>query len=184
MNHFSTLIDQFCEIIMERFDAFYTEIAKESGNMDAFIDSFMSFLLRRTDFFYEADPGDKMGFPPGACETMIASSFKKHQEEHYKRHPKKSPEEFKRKIEENRRRAAEEPAHESTVSQPISQQGEGAKEKKRQPQVAPPTPKAPAQTQPPVYPKTPQAQPSDIRCTYKHVQRRCHRQLQMAAKRV
>ena len=84
---------------MERFDGFYTEIAKETGSMEKFLESFMSFLVRRTDFFYEADPGDKMGFPPGVCENMIAAIFKKYQNEHYKKYPKKSIEDFNKKVE-------------------------------------------------------------------------------------
>lgn len=84
---------------MERFDAFYTEIAKEAGSIENFIDSYMSFLQRRTDFFYEADPGDKMGFPPGTAESMLASIFSKYQKEQYKKFPKKSIEEFNKKLE-------------------------------------------------------------------------------------
>lgn len=84
---------------MERFDGFYTEIAKETGSMELFLESFMSFLVRRTDFYYESDPNDKMGFPPGVCENMIAAAFKKYQNEHYKKYPKKSIEDFNKKIE-------------------------------------------------------------------------------------
>ena len=35
------------------------------GGIDGLLETFFSFLLRRTDFYYEADPNDKMGFPPG-----------------------------------------------------------------------------------------------------------------------
>ena len=34
-----------------------------------------SFLQRRTDFFYEAEPGDKMGFPPQYAEGLVSESF-------------------------------------------------------------------------------------------------------------
>ncbi len=43
----------------------YYAIAKETGGIEGLLNSLFSFLYRRTDFFYEADPGDKMGFPPG-----------------------------------------------------------------------------------------------------------------------
>jgi hypothetical protein len=35
------------------------------------LDSVFGFLSRRTDFFYEMEPGDKMGFPPGVAESMV-----------------------------------------------------------------------------------------------------------------
>lgn len=28
-------------------------------------------MIRKTDFFYECDPGDKMGFPPGYNEKLV-----------------------------------------------------------------------------------------------------------------
>jgi hypothetical protein len=28
-------------------------------------------MIRKTDFFYECDPGDKMGFPPGYNKKMV-----------------------------------------------------------------------------------------------------------------
>lgn len=48
-----------------RFDEFYFTIAKETGGIEGLLNSLFNFLIRRTDFFYESDPGDKMGFPPG-----------------------------------------------------------------------------------------------------------------------
>jgi len=36
-----------------------------------------SFLYRRTDFYYECDPGEKMGFPPGLNKKMIFNTFEK-----------------------------------------------------------------------------------------------------------
>ena len=39
------------------------------------MDCFFSFLLRRTDFYYEAAPGAKMGFPPGYAEGMVSTDF-------------------------------------------------------------------------------------------------------------
>jgi len=41
------------------------------------LDSVFGFLQRRTDFFYESEPMDKMGFPPGIAESMVRISFHK-----------------------------------------------------------------------------------------------------------
>jgi N-terminal conserved domain of Nudc. len=59
------------------------------------LDSVFGFLLRRTDFYYESEPGDKMGFRPGMTESMVYTYFRKYQEVHQKRFPPK-PETVKR----------------------------------------------------------------------------------------
>ena len=84
---------------MDRFDHLYMTIAKEAGGLEALLNSFFSFLYRRTDFFYEADPTDKMGFPPGVNQQILFTIFKQYQDEYYKKMPKKSPEEYKAKLE-------------------------------------------------------------------------------------
>ena len=35
------------------------------------------------------EPGDKMGFPPGIAESMVAGTFKKYQEFHQRMFPHK-----------------------------------------------------------------------------------------------
>lgn len=50
---------------LERFDDFLYTIVKETGGLEGFFHTIFNFLFRRTDFFYESEPGDKMGFPPG-----------------------------------------------------------------------------------------------------------------------
>jgi hypothetical protein len=76
------------------------------GGIEGFIKSFFDFLFRKTDFFYECDPGDKMGFPPGYNKQLVLISLIKifglmeqFQKEHYKKMPQKSPEEFNKKVE-------------------------------------------------------------------------------------
>lgn len=125
---------------MQKFDAFFTEIGNEcGGSMEKFIDAFMSFLLRRTDFFYESDPGDSMGFPPGVAESMLASAFKRHQDEHYKKHPKKSLEEYKKKLaayEESQKTKEKSEAEPVLPAKPIPEP-KSAVERTGKPQPAP-----------------------------------------------
>lgn len=55
----------------ERFDEFYFTICKETGGIEGLLHSLFSFLSRRTDFYHESDPGDKMGFPPGVSARIL-----------------------------------------------------------------------------------------------------------------
>jgi hypothetical protein len=49
-------------------------ITQQAGNgIHGLLDSVFSFLQRRTDFFYEAEPGDKMGFPPQFAEGLVSA---------------------------------------------------------------------------------------------------------------
>lgn len=54
-------------------------VAQECGGIQGLLHSFFSFLIRRTDFYYEADPGDNMGFPPGVAEDMLLKIFREYQ---------------------------------------------------------------------------------------------------------
>lgn len=83
---------------MERFDQLYLNIAQGAGGIDGLLNSFFSFMIRRTDFFYEADPGDKMGFPPGVAKKMLINIFEGYQNEYYKKVPKKSIEDYQKKL--------------------------------------------------------------------------------------
>jgi len=47
-------------------------ITQRAGNgVDGLLEAVFGFLLRRTDFYYEAEPGDKMGFPPTIAEQKV-----------------------------------------------------------------------------------------------------------------
>ena len=56
---------------LSRFDDFLYTIAKEAGGIEGLLGAIFSFLFRRTDYFYESDPGDKMGFPPGVSKKIV-----------------------------------------------------------------------------------------------------------------
>ena len=59
--------------LQARFDEMLMGITSQAGNgIDGLLDTVFSFLQRRTDFFYEAEPGDKMGFPPQYAESLVS----------------------------------------------------------------------------------------------------------------
>lgn len=59
---------------LERFDNFLITIVNETGGIEGLLHSLFGFLYRRTDFFYEMMPGEKMGFLPGEAERMVGVS--------------------------------------------------------------------------------------------------------------
>ena len=60
--------------LQARFDEMLMTITQQAGNgLNGLLDATFSFLQRRTDFFYEAEPGDKMGFPPQYAESLVSS---------------------------------------------------------------------------------------------------------------
>jgi len=62
--------------LMARFDEMLMTITQQAGNgINGLLDTVFSFLQRRTDFFYEAEPGDKMGFPPQYAEGLVSKVF-------------------------------------------------------------------------------------------------------------
>ena len=61
-----------------------------------------SFLYRKTDFYIESDPGDKMGFPPGMNLKIVYDVYQKYQTEYHKRVPKKDPNEYNKKLEKQK----------------------------------------------------------------------------------
>ena len=60
-------------MFQNRFDEMYLTICKEVGGIEGLLRSFFDFMIRKTDFFYECDPGDKMGFPPGYNKKLVTN---------------------------------------------------------------------------------------------------------------
>ena len=59
--------------LVARFDEMLMTITQQAGDgIHGLLDSVFSFLQRRTDFYYEAEPGDKMGFPPKFAEGLVS----------------------------------------------------------------------------------------------------------------
>ena len=57
----------------QRNDDLLFTITQQTGQgVDGLLNAVFGFLQRRTDFFYEMEPGDKMGFPPGVAESMVS----------------------------------------------------------------------------------------------------------------
>ena len=53
-------------------DLLFAVTQQANKGVDGLLDSVYGFLQRRTDFYYESEPGDKMGFPPGIAESMVS----------------------------------------------------------------------------------------------------------------
>jgi type IV secretory pathway TraG/TraD family ATPase VirD4 len=69
-------------------------------------------LQRRTDFFYEMAPGEKMGFPPGVADQMVYQHLQKWRQVHEQKHPSDPKLEKKWKEFEEQRKVAEAAAKE------------------------------------------------------------------------
>jgi hypothetical protein len=69
------------------FDDLLIMIAQETGSIETVIDSFFGFLRRRTDFFVLANPGDRVGLPPGVAEHLIFQCYKRYRDEYDAQHP-------------------------------------------------------------------------------------------------
>ena len=62
--------------LQTRFDEMLMQVTQQAGNgINGLLDVVFSFLQRRTDFFYEAEPGDKMGLPPQYAEGLVSESL-------------------------------------------------------------------------------------------------------------
>ena len=60
----------------EKFDEVLLQVAGQCGGIQPLLETFFSFLYRKTDFFHVMEPGDKMGFPAGAAEKIVLHSFR------------------------------------------------------------------------------------------------------------
>ena len=49
----------------ERYDEVLLTVAGQCGGIQPLLDTFFSFLFRKTDFFHVMQPGENMGFPEG-----------------------------------------------------------------------------------------------------------------------
>jgi hypothetical protein len=113
---------------LERFDNFLITIVNETGGVEGLLHSLFSFLYRRTDFYYEMLPGEKMGFLPGEAERMVATTFKQYQNMYFKKHPPKDPKEVQKKIDELKRKNEEAKAREAEAKTSAQTHSETPKE--------------------------------------------------------
>lgn len=71
----------------EQYDEILTELAGRIGSVSGLLETFFSFLHRKTDFyvqFEETDINATMGFSKGVAEAMILKSFRKYKIKSYK----------------------------------------------------------------------------------------------------
>ena len=68
-------MSQLPPALVHKFDTMFMQMNQEAGGLNPFLDAMFSFLQRRTDFYYEAEPGDRMGFPPGYSEQLVSQRY-------------------------------------------------------------------------------------------------------------
>ena len=83
----------------ERFDQLFIGMVQETGGVEGLLNLLFGFMYRRTDFYYEMNPGDKMGFAPGVAKQMVCNFFDQYQDEYWKRHGKKDLKDYQKKLE-------------------------------------------------------------------------------------
>ena len=64
----------------ERFDAILLELAGQCGGIQPLLQTFFSFLYRKTDFFHVMQPGDKIGFKAGQAQQILLRAFGKYEQ--------------------------------------------------------------------------------------------------------
>ncbi|KAJ1423733.1 HSP20-like chaperone [Ochromonadaceae sp. CCMP2298] len=71
----------------EQYDELFTHVAGKCGGIKPLLDTFFSFLERKTDFYvqFDREKGAKysMGFPKGAAEGMLLQSFRQYPYKNY-----------------------------------------------------------------------------------------------------
>ena len=70
----------------EPYDEILTELAGRIGSVNGLLETFFSFLHRKTDFyvqFEEKDVNATMGFSKGVAEAMVLQSFRKYKIKNY-----------------------------------------------------------------------------------------------------
>lgn len=76
-----------CNVVkMDSFDNVLLGMAQRHDSISHFMETFFSFLERKTDFFHViTEQQAPMGFPPGASERLINDLFKKFQGQYERR---------------------------------------------------------------------------------------------------
>ena len=70
----------------EPYDEILTELAGRIGSVNGLLETFFSFLHRKTDFYVQFEENDinaTMGFPKGVAEAMVLQSFRKYKIKKY-----------------------------------------------------------------------------------------------------
>jgi len=71
-------LPKFKKSMQERYDQAFLGILQNEERIEPFLDSVMSFLSRKTDFFRTLTEESQVGFPPGVAENMMRCYFIKY----------------------------------------------------------------------------------------------------------
>ena len=62
---------------IHRFDEVFMGLASQHGGIEALLQTFFSFLHRKTDFYVVTETPTNMGFPPGDAEKIVGINIYK-----------------------------------------------------------------------------------------------------------
>jgi len=66
----------------ERFDGILLQMCQSHDSMAGILNTFFSFLRRKTDFYHVLQGDERVGFPPGAAEKLVIQAFTRYKEQH------------------------------------------------------------------------------------------------------
>lgn len=87
----------------ERFDGILLQMCQGHASMEGILNTFFSFLRRKTDFYHVLQGDERVGFPPGVAEKLVIQAFARYKEQHA---AAPSRADLERELERKNRRAA------------------------------------------------------------------------------
>ena len=66
----------------ERFDGILLQMCQGHDSMEGILNTFFSFLRRKTDFYHVLQGDERVGFPPGVAEKLVLQAFTRYKDQH------------------------------------------------------------------------------------------------------
>jgi hypothetical protein len=87
----------------ERWDGILLQMCRGHDSMEGILNTFFSFLRRKTDFYHVLQGDERVGFPPGVADKLVTQAFARYKEQHA---AAPSRADLERELERKNRRAA------------------------------------------------------------------------------